>query len=692
MKKTYRCLAVFLCIAAVILSSCGTGGSTPQSSTGSEPSSEKSEAPAAAAVDFEYTADADGRLTLTAYTGTETDPVIPAEIDGQPVVSIGNGCFTGLLCIRKIHIPEGIESIGDYAFECCSALEKVYFPESLKSIGTGAFSGCSHLTLADMQDGITSIGTGAFLYCTSLVNLELPADLEALGSFAFAGCENIARVNFRGDALTAIPDRLFYGCAGMMYCNLPVKLASVGKRAFAGCEELKKLWFFEPLEKVSEYAFEDCVSLKNLNLPVEYMEKGTFTRCHALSYFSCDDRTVRIGEMAFSGSGIKDVSVAAGTSDIAEGAFGNSFVKSVSVPEENEYYEVKDGSLYADGGKTLLAYFPEDPYAEEEQTAFTVPEGVEVIAAYAFSNSPLEVINLPETLKEIHAYAFSNTRITGLDIPENTRLDPDALKQTALDEEASDPGQAAAEEMPRPSYIGSAAPDKSLFHEEEYGDYLEISNDEFEAWSEKYLDYNRQYGIIDREYMPYIMMYKGETITHYVAMTAVQNHDPDMWDLAAGKFGDDFEEMYLMMNHGLFTELRRGKMCDSLVLYSGLYDSQVCAAAGTETLPTTEQLVRAIGSTFTDPVMISTTTDKEVAAGFGDTLFIIYASKEAMESLGAVAIDSLIGTMEKEILMCAYAQYRILDVGTMEITPSDGSSPLYRNYIKVELLGPGRED
>ena len=63
-----------------------------------------------------------------------------------------------------------------------------------------------------------------------------------------------------------------------------------------------------------------------------------------------------------------------------------------------------------------------------------------------------------------------------------------------------------------------------------------------------------------------------------------------------------------------------------------------------------------------------------------------------MESLGAVAIDSLIGTMEKEILMCAYAQYRILDVGTMEITPSDGSSPLYRNYIKVELLGPGRAD
>ena len=87
---------------------------------------------------------------------------------------------------------------------------------------------------------------------------------------------------------------------------------------------------------------------------------------------------------------------------------------------------------------------------------------------------------------------------------------------------------------------------------------------------------------------------KHGVITHYVAMTAVQNHDPDMWDLAAGKFGDDFEAMYLMMNHGLFTELRRGKMCDNRVLYRGVYDSQLMAAAGTDEVPTVDQLIASI--------------------------------------------------------------------------------------------------
>ena len=188
------------------------------------------------------------------------------------------------------------------------------------------------------------------------------------------------------------------------------------------------------------------------------------------------------------------------------------------------------------------------------------------------------------------------------------------------------------------------------------------------------------------------MMYKGEVIPHFMPMTYVQNHDPAMYEKSCSMFGEDFEETYLMMNHGLFTELRRSKMCDDLVLYSGVYDSQLMAAAGTDTVPTQEQLVDAIGSTFTDPVMISTTTDPGIACNFSDTIFVIYASAEAMESLGALSIDSFIHTAEKEILMCADAQYRILDVGIMAVeTTDDTEQPctLYRNYVTVELLKVG---
>lgn len=134
------------------------------------------------------------------------------------------------------------------------------------------------------------------------------------------------------------------------------------------------------------------------------------------------------------------------------------------------------------------------------------------------------------------------------------------------------------------------------------------------------------------------------------------------------------------------------RMCDDLVLFSGVYDSQLMAAAGTDTVPTQEQLVAAIGTTFTDPVMISTTTDPEVACGFSDTLFVIYASQAAMEDLGAISIDSFLHTSENEILMCANASYRLLDVGTMAVEGLDEEEQprtYYRNYVTVELLGAG---
>ena len=686
MKKfLHKHMILVVCLLAVGLSACAA------------PETEETGTQSAAAVvseaaeaDFIYEETQDGQIILTAYTGSDAEPVIPAEINGKAVTAIGDGCFQGLLGVRKIHIPEGITAIGDYAFECCSALEKVYFPSSLKEIGNGAFSGCNHLTLADMQDGITSIGTGAFLGCDALVYLELPADLQNLGDFAFALCGQLARVKFRGDAVAVLPDRLFYACPALTWCSVPESIVSVGKRAFSGCEALQRLWFSNPLERVSEYAFEGCAALQNINFPVKAIEKGTFSGCHTLQSLTLAENTESIAERAFAGTGITRLDIPESVSRIEEGAFAGSAVRAVSMPEDSSLYRIIDGSLYTDGGKTLLAYFPADPYGEEEQVEFTVPEGVEIIAAEAFYGSPLEKITLPRSLKEIHARAFSYSRIEELDIPAGTETDPTALQDSVLaapeqEEPAGEEAAAPAEERK----AGSAAPEKSLFREEDFRDYLVITNEEYDAWSEKYVAYNRAEGILETRYMPYIMMYKGEVVPHYLAMTAVQNRDPEMWSQAAMNFGDDFERLYLMMDHGLFTELSRGKMCDNLVLYSGLYDSQICAAAGTETLPTTKELVNAIGSTFTDPIMISTTTDPRVAANFGDTLFIIYASKEAMEDLGAVSIDSVQQSFEKEILMNANARYRVLDVGTMEIEDGSAEEPavLYRNYIRVELLG-----
>ncbi len=699
-KKLLRAWIALLCVA-ILLAGCtkpepladSTAAQTtertserPEESTGDIPGDHPEDLPSAA--NFNFVENGDGTLTLIGYTGTEPILDIPAKLEGKAVTAIGENCFAGMICLKTVHIPEGVTQVGDYAFECCSALRKVYFPYSLRSIGDGAFSGCETLMLADMQEGLESIGRGAFLYCVSLVQLELPETLTSVGEFAFAGCEALTSVRFGGDRVTVLPDRLFYGCASLSRLRLPEMISSVGKRAFSGCAKLEQLYFATPLTALGEYAFENCSKLAGINLRADAIPGGLLNGCTELSWFSVADGAVSIASGAFRGSGITELSVPASVESIEPGAF-YSMHGSLMLDEENPNYKLIDGSLYTADGKTLLAFFPADPYAEEPQTAFAVPEGVEVIAACALAESGLTDLSLPASLRRIDAYAFADTGLEDLEIPEGVEVDPDAFRapgQKEWEPEPEEPGEETAPEL-----IGSVAGDRNLFRESDFADYREITNDEFDAWADEYLAYNEAQGLpLTLEAIPYIIRYKGEVVPHFMPMTAVQNRDPDMWAQAAEAFGDDFEQMYLMMDHGLATELSRGKMRDNLILYSGLYDSQLMAAAGTDVVPTQQQLVDAIGNEFTDPIMISTTTDPGIAANFGDTLFVIYASREAMEDLGAICIDAVARSSEKEILMNSNARYRILDVGNMEIRQQDPWDPeprtVYRSYVLVELL------
>ena len=684
-----------LCIAALLLA---------LPFAGSMPAAAEQEG-----TDFTYTVGEDGNITLDAYTGNASDPVIPAQIDGKDVTAIGDGCFQGMLCVEKVHIPEGIQRIGDYAFECCSALRKVYFPESLVSIGDGAFSGCALLTLADMRDGIESIGKGAFLYCSSLVSLDLPAALKEIGSFAFAGCESLFMARFAGNQVTALPDRLFYHCITLTRVILPNKVASVGDMVFAGCESLKTVYLENALEEAGESVFSGCSSLTNVEFPAPVIRENTFSDCGKLTGFTVSGNTTSIKAGAFNANAIKYVQLPSGITEIEEGAFAGSQVQEVYL-DECENYQVTDGVLYGDGGRTLLAWFPADPYAEEPQESFTVPDGVEIIGAGAFFGSTLSTVILPESLKEIHSKAFIWTDIQQMKIPEGTVVAEDAFgtdEVPVFDPESGERTGSKPFKQPEPETeepqteaekpeenleegLHSVAGDRSLFKAEDFADYRTVPNDEFDAWSEAYLEFNAQTLKNSMDYLPYVRMYKGEVISYYRGMSAVQTHDAQMEADSEKLFGKNYEEMFLMLNHGLFTELKRGRMPENMVLYTGVYDSQLKAAAGTEELPTLSQLADRIGTVYTDPVMISTTTDAAVACGFGDTVYIIYASAEALDAHGAISIDSIMHTRENEILLSGNAQLKILDAGRMAVPSGEPDGEVYyRDYLIVQLMAPG---
>lgn len=82
----------------------------------------------------DFTIDASG--VITGYTGTDTNMVIPAVINGIKVREIGYEAFMDCEDLAGVTISEGISVIGWSAFKGCENLEYVSIPQSVRALGT----------------------------------------------------------------------------------------------------------------------------------------------------------------------------------------------------------------------------------------------------------------------------------------------------------------------------------------------------------------------------------------------------------------------------------------------------------------------------------------------------------------------------------------------------------------------------
>ncbi len=182
--------------------------------------------------DFEYAAGTDGKNEIVGYTYTGTEPkaiVIPSEIGGMPVTSIGDEAFKAISTITSVTIPDTVKRIGEFAFfDCtgiteivlpdsvteicwgafrdCTSLKKVTFSKELTKIGNDAFWGCVALEAVSFSDKLTEIGEGAFLGCAAISEVSIPASVTKIDICAFYGCSALAKVTFNGGATVLDPN------------------------------------------------------------------------------------------------------------------------------------------------------------------------------------------------------------------------------------------------------------------------------------------------------------------------------------------------------------------------------------------------------------------------------------------------------------------------------------------------------
>ncbi len=120
--------------------------------------------------------------TVTTYTGTDTDVVIPSTIHGVPVTKIGDSSFRGK-GLTSVVIPDSVTEIDSSAF-ASNNLTSVELPKNLTTINYGILQS-NQLTSIKIPDGVTTIDGFAFQN-NQLTSVVIPDSVKTIRDNAFS--------------------------------------------------------------------------------------------------------------------------------------------------------------------------------------------------------------------------------------------------------------------------------------------------------------------------------------------------------------------------------------------------------------------------------------------------------------------------------------------------------------------------
>ncbi len=332
----------------------------------------------------------------------------------------------------SFEIPDSITELGEYAFWKCENLKSVSIPNSIKTAGECIFAECKALESVDIAEGVSELWEHMFTKCTGLKSIkipqsvttikeyalsktgfdsfEIPETITELGNGVFWKCESLSSVSIP-NSIKTFGESVFSKCPSLKSVNIAEGVKSLGKETFSECTALETINLPEGITELAGKLFYECKKLKSVKIPNSVTKIGdAFEYCESIT--SVDDILLKIeelGERAFNGTGITELTIPANIKKIGDLAFQNcKSLKKVSIAEGitelgihflsccNALSDVKLPSSIKELQKgTFNRCY--------SLTSINIPQGVAKINEAFCDCISLKSISLPQNIKEINS-------------------------------------------------------------------------------------------------------------------------------------------------------------------------------------------------------------------------------------------------------------------------------------------------